>query len=145
MKEVASYLPAKPPSPLVSATIHGKVRSLSRCFLKGPEFIALGDGHLGPQQIEHYYYVCAANEKEALLTRILEYEDPESAIIFCNTRADVRFITGYLRKRGFNADKLSGDLQQSAREKALRRIKAGELRFLVATDVAARGIDISEL
>ncbi len=145
MREIASYLPEERQSHLFSATIPEKVRSLSRFFLRDPEFVALGEGQAGPQQIEHYYYVCAANEKEAILARIIEYEDPESAIIFCNTKADVRFIAGYLQKRSFNADQISGDLQQSAREKAIQRIKTGELRLLVATDVAARGIDISDL
>jgi ATP-dependent RNA helicase DeaD len=145
MREVAGYLPEKRQSHLFSATIPEKVRSLSRFFLTDPEFVAVDDGVSAPQQIEHYYYVCAANEKEALLARLLEYEDPESAIIFCNTKADVRFITGYLQKRGFNVDQISGDLPQAAREKAIQRIKAGEMQFLVATDVAARGIDISDL
>jgi ATP-dependent RNA helicase DeaD len=89
--------------------------------------------------------MCPASQKEAALCRILEYEDPDSAIIFCNTKADVRFVTAYLGKRGFNTDQISGDLAQSAREKAMTKIKAGKLRFLVATDVAARGIDISDL
>nr|MDJ0849235.1 C-terminal helicase domain-containing protein [Myxococcota bacterium] len=69
----------------------------------------------------------------------------DSAIIFCNTKDDVRYVTSYLQRRGFDADQISGDLNQAAREKAMARIKAGELRFLVATDVAARGIDISDL
>ncbi|MEO1088734.1 MAG: C-terminal helicase domain-containing protein, partial [Acidobacteriota bacterium] len=94
---------------------------------------------------EHFYYVCAASDKEAVLARILSFENPESAIIFCNTKADVRFITAYLSKRDFNIDQISGDLPQAAREKAIAKIKAGKLRFLVATDVAARGIDISDL
>ncbi|HIF98767.1 MAG TPA: DEAD/DEAH box helicase [Myxococcales bacterium] len=145
MREIGTYLPEKRQSHLFSATIPEKVRSLSRFFLTDAEFVAVDDGLSAPQQIEHYYYVCSANEKEALLARILEFEDPESAIIFCNTKADVRFITGYLSKRGFNADQISGDLAQAARERALKRIKSGELRFLVATDVAARGIDISDL
>ncbi len=145
MREIGSYLPEKRQSHLFSATIPEKVRSLSRFFLTDAEFVAVDDGLSAPQQIEHYYYVCSANEKEALLARILEFEDPESAIIFCNTKADVRFITGYLSKRGFNADQISGDLAQAARERALKRIKSGELKFLVATDVAARGIDISDL
>ncbi len=145
MREIASYLPEKRQSHLFSATIPEKVRSLSRFFLTDSEFVAVDDGLSAPQQIEHFYYVCSANEKEALLARVLEFEDPESAIIFCNTKADVRFITGYLSKRGFNADQISGDLAQAARERALKRIKSGELRFLVATDVAARGIDISDL
>jgi ATP-dependent RNA helicase DeaD len=144
MRELATYLPDDRQSHLFSATIPEKVRSLSRFFLNDAEYVALDD-HRGPQEIEHFYYLCGANEKEALLARIIEYEDPESAIIFCNTKADVRYITGYLQKRGFNADQISGDLQQSAREKALKRIKEGEMKYLVATDVAARGIDISDL
>ncbi len=145
MRDIASYLPEERQSHLFSATIPEKVRSLSRFFLRDPEFVAVDDGLSAPQQIEHFYYVCGANEKETLLARIIEFEDPESAIIFCNTKADVRFIAGYLQKRGFDADQISGDLTQAAREKALERIKGGDLRFLVATDVAARGIDISDL
>ena len=145
MREIGTYLPEKRQSHLFSATIPEKVRSLSRFFLTDAEFVAVDDGLSAPQQIEHFYYVCTANEKESLLARIIEFEDPESAIIFCNTKADVRFITGYLSKRGFNADQISGDLAQPARERALKRIKSGDLRFLVATDVAARGIDISDL
>ena len=145
MREVASYLPDDRQSNLFSATIPEKVRSLSRFFLNDPEFVAIDDGLSAPQQIAHYYYVCSAKDKEALLARLIEYEDPETAIIFCNTKADVRFITAFLQKRGFNADQISGDLAQAAREKAIKRIKEGNLRFLVATDVAARGIDISHL
>ena len=145
MKEIASYLPRKRQSHLFSATMPERVRSLSRFFLKDPEDVEISGDQGSPQLIEHYYYVCAASEKEAVLARILEYENPESAIIFCNTKADVRFITAYLAKRDFNIDQISGDLAQSAREKAIAKIKAGKLRFLVATDVAARGIDISDL
>jgi ATP-dependent RNA helicase DeaD len=144
MKEIAAYLPKKRQSHLFSATMPEKVRSLSRFFLNDPEDVTI-EAEGGPQMIDHFYYVCAAAEKESLLVRILKYEDPESAIIFCNTKADVRFITAYLSKRGFNIDQISGDLQQSAREKAIKKIKTGKLRFLVATDVAARGIDISDL
>jgi len=145
MKEVASFLPKKRQSHLFSATMPEKVRSLSRFFLKDPEDVTIEVDGGSPQKIEHYYYMCAASEKEATLTRILQYENPESAIIFCNTKADVRFVTAYLQKRGFNIDQISGDLPQSAREKAIKKIKAGKLRYLAATDVAARGIDISDL
>jgi len=145
MKEVASYLPKKRQSHLFSATMPEKVRSLSRFFLTDAEDVTIEVEGGSPQKISHYYYLAPASEKEALLARIIEYEDPESAIIFCNTKADVRFITAYLAKRGHNVDQISGDLQQSAREKAMGKIKAGKLRYLVATDVAARGIDISDL
>jgi ATP-dependent RNA helicase DeaD len=145
MKEIASFLPRKRQSHLFSATMPERVRSLSRFFLNEPEDVTIEVDGGSPQKIEHYYYMCAASEKEATLTRIMQYEDPDSAIIFCNTKADVRFITAYLQKRGFNIDQISGDLPQSAREKAIAKIKKGKLRFLVATDVAARGIDISDL
>jgi len=145
MKEIRSYLPDKRQSCLFSATIPEKVLALSRAFLHEPEFLSLVEGHASPSEIEHFYYVTTAQEKEQNLRRILEYEDPESAIIFCNTKDDVRYVTSFLQKHGFDADQISGDLAQAAREKAMARIKAGELRFLVATDVAARGIDISDL
>jgi len=145
MKEIKSYLPNKRQSCLFSATMPEKVLSLSRSFLVEPKFLSLVEGHASPTEIEHGYYVTTAQEKEANLRRILELEDPESALIFCNTKDDVRFVTSYLQRHGFDADQISGDLTQAARERAMARIKAGELRILVATDVAARGIDISDL
>ena len=145
IREIHSYLPSERRSHLFSATVPEKVRSLSRYFLDDPEFVSLSEGQLAPQEIEHFFYLVTAQEKEATLARIIELEDPESAIIFCNTKADVRYLTGFLAKRGFDADQISGDLAQAARQAALDRIKKGNLRFLVATDVAARGIDISDL
>ena len=145
MREIQTYIPKERQACLFSATIPERVRSLARVFLTQPEFISLSEGQLGPQQIEHFYFVTGAQEKDANLVRILEYEDPESAIIFCNTKSDVRYVTSYLQRRGFDADQISGDLSQAAREQAMAKIKSGQLRFLVATDVAARGIDISDL
>ena len=145
MREIASYVPTERRTHLFSATIPENVRSLSRFFQKDATFVTLSEGQLAPQQIEHFFYVCTAHEKESVLARILEVEDPDSAIIFCNTKADVRYLTGYLQKRDFKADQISGDLAQAARETAIRKIKEGETELLVATDVAARGIDISDL
>jgi ATP-dependent RNA helicase DeaD len=145
MRELQKHLPPERQSCLFSATIPERVRSLSRVFLDDPEFVSLSEGRAGPQEIEHFYVVTPAQEKDTNLVRILEFEDPESAIVFCNTKSDVRYVTAFLQRRGFDADQISGDLTQSAREEAMARIKSGNLRFLVATDVAARGIDISDL
>jgi ATP-dependent RNA helicase DeaD len=145
MREINKYLPKQRQSCLFSATIPEKVRSLSRFFLADPSYVSLSEDQIAPQQIEHYYVITTAQEKESNLVRVIEYEDPESAIVFCNTKDDVRYVTSYLQRRGFDADQISGDLTQSAREQAMARIKAGKLRILVATDVAARGIDISDL
>ena len=145
MREIAKYLPEERQSCLFSATIPEKVKSLSRFFLTDPEFVAMNEDAGSPQEIEHYYVISTAQDKETNLLKLLEYEDPESAIVFCNTKDDVRYVTSYLQRRGFDADQISGDLSQAAREAAMARIKAGNLRILVATDVAARGIDISDL
>ena len=145
MREISKYLPKQRQSCLFSATMPERVQSLARVFLSDPSFVSLSEDQLAPQEIQHFFVVTTAQEKEANLARILEYEEPESAIIFCNTKDDVRFVTSYLQRRGFDADQISGDLSQAAREQAMGRIKAGQLRFLVATDVAARGIDISDL
>jgi ATP-dependent RNA helicase DeaD len=100
---------------------------------------------MAPAEITHGYIIAQARDKEKMLLRILDAEDPDSAIVFCNTKDDVRFVTSYLQRNGWNADQISGDLTQQAREIAMKKIKAGKLRILVATDVAARGIDISDL
>ncbi len=145
MKEINSYLPKSRQSCLFSATIPERVQSLSRIFLRDPEFVTLSSDQLAPREISHFFVVTTAQEKDANLLRILEYEDPESAIVFCNTKSDVRYVTAYLQRHGWDADQISGDLTQAAREQAMGRIKAGQLSILVATDVAARGIDISDL
>jgi len=145
MKEIKTYLPTARQSCLFSATIPERVQSLSRVFLRDPEFVSLSADQVAPSEIEHFFVVTTAQEKEANLVRILQYEDPESAIVFCNTKSDVRYVTAHLQRNGFDADQISGDLTQTAREQAMASIKAGKLRILVATDVAARGIDISDL
>jgi ATP-dependent RNA helicase DeaD len=146
MKEIERFVPRERLTGLFSATMPQRVMSLARVFLDDPEFVSLVNADdKAPSEIEHYHYIVTAQQKEKELLRILQYEDPDSAIIFCNTRADVRYLTAFLQRNHLDADMIQGDMSQSAREAVMKRIKAGELRFLVATDVAARGIDISDL
>jgi ATP-dependent RNA helicase DeaD len=84
-------------------------------------------------------------DKDRSLVRIIEAENPPSALVFCNTRARVHYVTTVLQRFGYDADELSSDLSQKAREKIMVRVRKGALRFLVATDVAARGIDLPDL
>ena len=84
-------------------------------------------------------------DKDRSLVRIIEVENPLSALIFCNTKVRVDYVTVVLQRFGYDADELTSDLSQAAREKVLERVRQGTLRFLVATDVAARGIDLPEL
>ena len=145
MRELRRYLPRERRSWMFSATMPYKVQSLAEEFLTKPEFLSLSAGNEAVSTAEHRYYIVPSMEKDIVLMRIIEIESPESAIIFCNTKVDVEFVSSALRNHGYNADQLSGDLDQKARELAMARIRNRETRFLVATDVAARGIDISDL
>lgn len=145
MRELRRYLPSQRRSWMFSATMPYKVQALAEEFLTKPEFLSLSAGNESVSTAEHRYYIVPAMEKDIVLMRIIEIENPESAIIFCNTKVDVEFVSSALRNHGYNADQLSGDLDQKARELAMARIRNRQTRFLVATDVAARGIDISDL
>lgn len=145
MKQLKRYLPRERQTYMFSATIPAKVRSLSREFLDDPGFLSLSTGQVSVDTIEHRYYVVDPMEKDRALIRLIEMENPDSAIIFANTKRDVEYLSKFLQNYGHNADEISGDLSQAAREQAMGRLREGKLRFLVATDVAARGIDISDL
>ncbi len=145
MRRIQAELPKSRQTMLFSATIPPTVQSLARGFLRDPEFISLSTDRLTVEEIEHFFYITTQADKEANLARILEYENPDSAIIFCNTKSEVHMVAATLKRLGFDADEISGDIAQKDRERVMARIKAGTLRFLVATDVAARGIDISDL
>ncbi|MEZ4700538.1 MAG: DEAD/DEAH box helicase [Rhodothermales bacterium] len=145
MKALRRYLPRSRNSYMFSATMPPKVRSLAEEFLNDPGFLSLSSGHVGVDAIEHRYYIANPMEKDRVLVRIMEMENPDSAIIFANTKRDVEYLSKFLRNFGYDASEISGDLDQRARERVMDRIRNGELRYLVATDVAARGIDISDL
>ena len=145
MRALKRYLPEERRTLMFSATISARVQSLSREFLMNPRFISLSAGKERVDTLEYNYYVTDPMEKDRVLVRLFEIENPESAIIFVNRKRDVEYLTAFLRNYGYSADAISGDLPQPAREKALERLHAGETRFLIATDVAARGIDISDL
>jgi ATP-dependent RNA helicase DeaD len=128
-----------------SATLPPDIERLAQTHLRSPELITLSSDQVGALEVTHYVYVMPAGDKIGQLVRILEVEDPESAIIFCNTRDETQRVAEALKTRGFDADWLNGDLPQTDRERVMNATKEGRLRFLVATDVAARGIDISHL
>ncbi len=130
---------------MFSATFPVQVVRLAGEFLHNPEFLSLSQEHIHAPQTEHIYYEVPGMQRERSLIRIIEVENPVSAIIFCNQKSTVHFVSVVLKRFGYNADELSSDLSQSARERVMGRLRKRELRLLVATDVAARGIDIHEL
>jgi ATP-dependent RNA helicase DeaD len=146
MRQVQRYLPRRElHTAMFSATFPSAVMSVARAFIREPEFISLSSDHVHVTETEHGYYIVPGMDKERSLIRIIEVENPESAIIFCNTKMRVHLVTVILQRYGYDADELSADLSQAARDQVLKRLHDGKLRFLVATDVAARGLDIPEL
>lgn len=146
MREVQRYLPdRKVDTFMFSATFPPRVKSLAQQFMHQPDFLGLSSDNVHVVETEHVFYTVPGMDKDRSLVRIIEVENPESAIIFCNTKAKVQYVSVVLQRFGYDADELSADLSQKEREAVLNRVRAGSLRFLVATDVAARGIDIPEL
>jgi ATP-dependent RNA helicase DeaD len=145
MLKLERYLPKDRQSCMFSATMPKRVRYLSKKFLNDPGFLSLSSGNVSVDAIEHRYYRVDRMAKDRILARLIEMENPDSAIIFANTKRDVEYLGTFLQNYGYDADSISGDLSQKAREKVMKKIRDGRLRFLVATDVAARGIDITDL
>ena len=145
MLKLKRYLPSKRQSCMFSATMPTRVRYLSQQFLNDPVFLSLSTGNVSVDAIEHQYYRVDRMMKDRILVRTIEMENPDSAIIFANTKRDVEYLGAFLKNYGYDVDLISGDLSQAAREKVMQKVRDGKCRFLVATDVAARGIDITDL
>src|SRR5690606_25409475 len=144
ISEIFSFLPAQRQTLLFSATLPPDIRRIAETRLRKPEFITLSGDQVGALEIRHFVYLSRGDKLTELL-EILETEDPESAVIFANTRDETKRVAAALVQEGYAADWLNADLAQQDREKVMAATREGRLRFLVATDVAARGIDISHL
>jgi ATP-dependent RNA helicase DeaD len=146
MRETQRYLPKRPVHTcMFSATFPDSVIRTAQEFIHNGEFISLSKDHIHVTDTQHIFYVVPGMDKDRSLVRLIEVENPSSAIIFCNTKARVHYISVVLQRFGYDADELSADLSQVERDRVLDRVRAGTLRFLVATDVAARGLDIPTL
>ncbi len=131
---------------LFSATVPADIERLIAQYTSDPETLLLSGDDFTVDHIKHIRYeISDAYPKPRNLLYMLEMEEPENAIIFCNTRDDTELVTAVLNRHGFDAELLNGDLPQKERERVMGRVKRGELAFMVATDIAARGIDISDL
>ncbi len=129
---------------LFSATMTGDVKGLASKFMKDAEYINGEDEDATPATIKHDYVISDSHDKLDFLVRYIQDYNPEKAIIFSNTKHGASFLSDKLRREGFKAVQIHGDLSQKQREDSLSKFRRRE-RFLVATDVAARGVDIPEI
>ncbi|MBI3165612.1 MAG: DEAD/DEAH box helicase [Chloroflexi bacterium] len=145
VEKILDTTPAERQTALFSATMPARIRKLAERFMRDPQTVAVKRSTLTAAAIEQRYYFVHENHKTNALTRLFEIEPIHSALIFARTRAETSNLANELVVRGIPAEAIHGDLDQQARERVLGRFRANQLKVLVATDVAARGLDIDDI
>jgi superfamily II DNA/RNA helicase len=147
VRAILSKLPKQRQGLFFSATMTPRVGQLAESFLVKPLRVELEPVEETSQLIEHLF--CRVDggltSKATALAAFLEEYKPKSAIVFCNTKSDTELVQILLRKRGTESERLNSDLSQKERERTMNKFRSGEVKILVATDVAARGIDVKDL
>jgi ATP-dependent RNA helicase DeaD len=145
MGQIMDYMPTPRQTLLFSATVPLGIRGLIYHYLTEPEWVLLSEDQVYVKEVEHLYCLTPRLHKEAVLYKLIEYENPASCMVFCNTKEETRLVYTFLAGKGLPAAMLSSDLPQRKRETVMARFRSGEVRHLVTTDVASRGIDIEDL
>ncbi|MCD8144836.1 MAG: DEAD/DEAH box helicase [Oscillospiraceae bacterium] len=145
VKRILAWLPKRKQTLFFSATMPGELTSLVNSLLHNPVKVAVDPVSSPVERIEQRLYFVDKNNKTKLLADLLEQEQATSALVFTRTKYGANKVAGDLKKRGVNAEAIHGNKSQTARQNALNGFKEGTVRVLVATDIAARGLDIEEL
>lgn len=130
---------------LFSATMPEEVEEIAGNYIQDPVRIQIGSRNQGSNNVRHFYYLVHAKDRYLALKRIADYYPEIYAIIFCRTKVETQEVANMLIRDGYNADSLHGDLSQAQRDHVMSRFRLRNIRMLVATDVAARGLDVSNL
>lgn len=142
---ILSTTPKEKQTLLFSATMPTEIASMKSNYLKDAIEISVGKRNAGAENVEHHYYMVQAKDKYETLKRIADNYPDCYAIVFCRTRMETRDVAEQFMADGYNADALHGDLSQAQRDQVMARFRGKQLQMLVATDVAARGLDVTEL
>jgi len=142
---ILSTTPDEKKTWLFSATMPAEVRRIAKKYMTDPHELTMGTKNTGNANIEHEYYIVRARDKYAAFKRIVDFNPEIFGIVFCRTKIETQEIAEALIKDGYNADSLHGDLSQQQRDKVMKRYRERSLQLLIATDVAARGIDVNDV
>jgi ATP-dependent RNA helicase DeaD len=143
--EILSTTPDSKNVWLFSATMPREVREIAKNYMNNPQELTMGERNQGNENIDHQYIMVDDRDKYLALKRFVDYNPDIFGLVFCRTKIDTQKIAEHLIKDGYNADSLHGDLTQQQRDRVMRSFKNKTLQLLVATDVAARGIDVSNI
>ncbi len=142
---ILSKTPQEKNTWLFSATMPNEVLRISKKYMDNPVEITVGTRNQGNENIEHVYYTVHDRDRYAALKRIVDFHPDIFGLIFCRTKIETQKVADMLIKDGYNADALHGDLSQAQRDYVMKRFRGKILQMLVATDVAARGIDVNDI
>ena len=145
INEILSHVPEQRQMLMFSATMPKEVAKIAKTFMHDPEEIVIGNRNEGAENVRHIYYMVNARDKYLALKRVVDNSPNIYAIIFCRTRRDTQEIADHLIADGYNAEALHGDLSQAQRDLVMKKFRDRVLPLLVATDVAARGLDVNDL
>ncbi len=145
IKEIFTFLPKERQTLLFSATMPPAIKKLAQNILKEPEFITVTKSEMTNSKITQSFYVVDEYERDDALIRLYDFKNPEKSIIFCRTKKEVDRLSTFLVSQGHMAKGLHGDMEQRQREEVIRSFKKGALDVLIATDVAARGLDVNDV
>ncbi|MGK6352326.1 DEAD/DEAH box helicase [Parapedobacter sp. DT-150] len=145
INNILSTTPEEKKTWLFSATMPAEVRRIAKKYMTDPHELTMGTKNTGNENIEHHYYVVRARDKYDAFKRIVDSNPEIFGIVFCRTKIETQEIAETLIKDGYNADALHGDLSQQQRDKVMKRYRDRSLQLLIATDVAARGIDVNNV
>ncbi len=146
IKEIFEYIPQNRQTLLFSATMPEPIKELANNILYQPEYISVvGDEETTNNIIDQRYYVIHEHQRDEAIVKLLETEKTNKCIIFCRMKREVDRLTEHLQALGFNANGLHGDLEQMDREVVIKAYRRGETKIMVATDVAARGLDVKDV
>lgn len=145
LNDILESVPDERRTLLFSATMPKEVAAIARKYMSDPEEITIGKKNAGAENVKHAYYLVQARDRYAALKRIADMNPDVYAIVFCRTRMETKEVAEWLIQDGYNADALHGDLSQPQRDHVMNRFRSKSLQMLVATDVAARGLDVNDL
>jgi ATP-dependent RNA helicase DeaD len=145
IETIIQYAPKERQTALFSATFPPEIKRISDKYMDNPTTISISSDHLTVDSIEQRYYLVNQKDKLAALSLLVEVEDITRALIFVRTRVGSGELTNELNSRGITSETLNGDLQQDARERVVSRFRNDQIKILVATDIAARGLDIDDI
>ena len=145
INEILSHVPEQRKMLLFSATMPPEIAKIAKNYMHEPQEFVVGTKNEGSSNVHHIYYMVNARDKYLALKRIVDYLPNIYGIIFCRTRATTQEVAAQLIQDGYNADALHGDLSQAQRDAVMKKFREHSLQLLVATDVAARGLDVDNL